>query len=186
MNRFILKLKWKLWELKNLPKATYLCIRFPFLKFDYRKNRFFQTSCWLFSMPIGWRKAFGIQMCKEIKHSLLKTGGKTALKNYCINDIKEKFGGLRWYDSYSTKDIQKIICKYEYISYHTCIICGELATVQTTGWICPYCDEHIPEHQNYIHFGHKNGTSWYDWNGNMDNVSKEIWDAEEELLNNKP
>ena len=34
------------------------------------------------SMPEGWRKAFGIQMCKEIKRAILKSGGRKYLKSY--------------------------------------------------------------------------------------------------------
>lgn len=176
------KIKWFLQDLKNLPKATYLCFKYPFLKFYNKRNRFFQTSCYLFCMPIGWRKAFGIQMCNEIKESLLRTGGKSAVNNYYIDDVKEKFGGLRWYDSHSTVEVEKIINKYENISYHTCIVCGKPANVRTTGWICPYCNEHIPEHQNYIHFGHKHGMSWYGWTGNIDRIPEEEWNEEEELF----
>ena len=94
------------------------------------------------AMESGWRKAFGIQMCKEIRAALLRQGWKSLFK-YRIMQIKEKFGELRWYDEFSTSDIQDIISKYEDISRHTCIVCGKPATKISTGWICPYCDEHI-------------------------------------------
>ena len=58
-------------------------------------------------------------------------------------EIKEKFGGLRWYDNVSTKKVSEIINKYEYISMKTCIVCGEPATYISNGWISPYCDKHI-------------------------------------------
>lgn len=95
------------------------------------------------AMPSGWRKAFGIKMCKEIKAALLKEGGLKALYSYRIMDIKEKFGTLRWDDCHTTETIQHIINKYEGISYNTCIICGKQATWISNGWISPYCDEHI-------------------------------------------
>ena len=93
------------------------------------------------AMDDGWRKAFGIQMCKEIRSALLSHGWSYLFK-YRIMQIKEKFGELRWYDEFSTQDIQDIINKYEDISRHTCIVCGKPATKMSTGWICPYCDEH--------------------------------------------
>ena len=99
------------------------------------------------AMELGWRKAFGIQMCKEIRAALLRQSWK-ALFKYRITQIKEKFGELRWYDEFSTKDIEDIIDKYEDISRHTCIVCGKPATKMSTGWICPYCDEHIKD-RNY-------------------------------------
>lgn len=97
------------------------------------------------SMPKGWKKAFGVQLCKEIKQALLDNGGRKALKNYCILDIKEKYGVLHWYDANGNREIDKIIEKYEYISQHTCIVCGKGADYLTEGWIEPYCEKHLPE-----------------------------------------
>ena len=99
------------------------------------------------AMESGWRKTFGIQMCKEIRTALLHQGWKSLFK-YRITQIKEKFGELRWYDEFSTQDIQNIISKYEDISRHTCIVCGKPATKMSTSWICPFCDEHIGD-RNY-------------------------------------
>ena len=93
------------------------------------------------AMDDGWRKTFGIQMCKEIKNALLDAGGKKALKSYRIMQIKEKFGSLRFYDGGSPNEVQKIIEKYEYISARTCICCGKTAAGVSLGWIEPYCEE---------------------------------------------
>lgn len=92
-------------------------------------------------MPTGWRKAFGLQMCEEIKQALLNKDGLKTLFNYRIAQIKEKYGGLRWYDANTTSEIQDIISKYEDISYHTCINCGKEAKYMSKGWISPYCEE---------------------------------------------
>ena len=70
------------------------------------------------SMPEGWRKTFGITMCDEIKEVLKRYN---CLYKYRIMQIKEKFGGLRWYDDNAPKEIDNIIHKYEQISYNTCI-----------------------------------------------------------------
>ena len=184
MKNFINKIKWKIQDLKRLPKATYLCWKYPFLKHWNRKNRFFQTYCEYYAIPYGWRKAFGLQMIKEINDALLRHGGKKAVKNYSIDQIKEKFGSLQWYDSNSNTEVWKICEKYESISSYTCIECGKLATVRTTGWICPYCDDCVGD-RAHIHFGHKNGPSWYGWTGNIDRIPDDIWNAEEEMLNKK-
>ena len=99
-------------------------------------------------MPIGWRKAFGIQMCKEIKAELKK---HKFLYKYRIVQIKEKFGYLHWYDGGTPKDskIYDIIRKYEDISYKTCIVCGKPATKMSTGWISPYCDDCVNPNRKY-------------------------------------
>lgn len=97
------------------------------------------------AMPSGWRKAFGIQMCKELKAQLKKDH---YLYKYRIAQIKEKFGYLHWYDEGASKEVYDIIDKYEDISYKTCIVCGKPATKLSGGWISPYCDEHFPEHEH--------------------------------------
>lgn len=102
------------------------------------------------AMPDGWRNAFGIQMCKDIKKQLIKEGGYKLLFAYRIMQIKEKFGTLRWYDSYSTTGINGIIRKYEDISAHTCINCGKPATWISKGWISPYCDDCIGNTENAV------------------------------------
>ena len=94
------------------------------------------------AMEPGWRKAFGIQMCKEIKKELKK---HKFLYKYRIVQIKEKWGYLHWYDSGHPRDskIYDIIHKYEQISAKTCGVCGKPATKITKGWIYPYCDDCI-------------------------------------------
>lgn len=93
------------------------------------------------AMEPGWRKAFGIQMCKDLRKQLWKEGN---LFKYRIMQIKEKWGELYWFDACASKEVYDIIEKYEKISQNTCIVCGKPATKMSTGWICPYCDEHYP------------------------------------------
>ena len=45
-------------------------------------------------MPDGWRLAFGEQMCEEVQQELEKFD---FVNKYFIEQIKEKYGGLRWY-----------------------------------------------------------------------------------------
>ena len=98
------------------------------------------------AMELGWRKAFGIQMCKEIKKELKK---HNFLYKYRITQIKEKWGELVLSDSGIPKDskIWNIIEKYSKISRKTCINCGKPATKISTGWISPYCDDCIGDRQ---------------------------------------
>lgn len=121
-----------------------------------------------------------MQMIKEINTSLKRTGGRKAINAFSIQDIKEKWGELNVYCC-GTTEVYKILHKYEYISRHTCISCGKIATVQSTGWISPYCDDCIGN-RYYVHFGHKNGPSWYGWIGNIDDIPQEDWDEEEKNL----
>lgn len=105
-------------------------------------------------MPDGWRNAFGEQMCEEIREALLKFGGEEALDRYRVEQIKEKFGYLRWYDCYGCKEVDDIISKYEEISENTCIRCGKPATMISLGWISPFCGDCAEElgKNEYIKF----------------------------------
>lgn len=47
-------------------------------------------------MPNGWRIAFGDQMVEEIHQELIKYN---YVNDYKVVQIKEKYGGLRWYDN---------------------------------------------------------------------------------------
>lgn len=95
------------------------------------------------SLEIGWRKRFGIDLCKDLRRALLKSGGYKLLYSYRILQIKEKWGYLHLYGSGYNKEISKVLSKYEKLSEETCVICGKPATWRSTGWISPYCDEHI-------------------------------------------
>ena len=98
-------------------------------------------------MPDGWRIAFGEQLCEDLRAELEHSG---AIDDYRIIQIKEKYGGLRWYDNGNTKEGYGIISKYAALSERTCIVCGKPATKITTGWISPYCDECCPESEHTI------------------------------------
>lgn len=57
-----------------------------------------------------------------------------------ILQIKEKFGGLRIYTSFSTPELDQLINDAEEQSFKTCEYCGSTKNVsQTTGWIKTLC-----------------------------------------------
>ena len=98
------------------------------------------------AMEPGWRKAFGIQMCKDIRRQLIK---ERKLFKWRIVQLKEKFGGIRLYSNFASDELYDIIDKYEQISYKTCGVCGKPATKISKGWIYPYCDNCIGD-RNFI------------------------------------
>lgn len=125
-------------------KYKRICKRYPFLIIrNWKTDEPIEYPyTYLDDMPHGWKRAFGIQMCEEIRKVLIKGN---YLYDYRVAQIKEKFGTLRWYDEGAPdsiyKEIQDIIYKYEEISAHTCITCGKPATKISTGWISPFCDK---------------------------------------------
>lgn len=118
-----------------------LCEEYPFL-IDWNEpcdsdERTYEYTL-LDDMPKGWKIAFGEQLCKEIKEALIEEG--IPIEEYKVLQVKEKFGGLRWYDNAYGK-VQEVISKYEDLSYKTCVGCGSKATFRSTGWVLPFCDE---------------------------------------------
>lgn len=93
------------------------------------------------SLPEGWRKVFGEQMCEDIKQALLKSGGKKALKEWRIMDIKEKWGYLHLYSNWETKELSKVIEYYEELSKQYCIYCGKPTKYITRSWINYVCED---------------------------------------------
>ena len=137
-----------------------LCKRYPFLiprhiwtddiiwdvpKCDWR---YIQPYSWteLDCMPSGWRKAFGLQMCEEIREALVEAN---YLDKYRITQIKSKYGTLRWYDFGAPEKVHAIVDKYEDLSAHTCELCGRPAeSHDIRGWIwtiCPNCEKQMEE-----------------------------------------
>ena len=63
-----------------------------------------------------------------------------------ILQIKEKFGGLRIYTSFSTPELDQLIDDAEEQSFKTCEYCGSTENVsQTTGWIKTLCSKCMKE-----------------------------------------
>lgn len=103
---------------------------------------------WMDDIPDGWRVAFGDQMVQELDELLKKYN---CMKDYKIFQIKEKFGGLRWYDSgfprEGSDEYMNWLLKYEDLSFHTCINCGKPAKYFTKGWIVPICEDCAKKHK---------------------------------------
>ena len=91
------------------------------------------------AMPDGWRNTFGEMMCEEIMNALVECD---SVDDYIIEEIKEKFGQLRWYAYPSYKSVHRIIEKYSYLSENICWKCGK-PDVPMTGYnyILPMCED---------------------------------------------
>ena len=125
-------------EIKEWNKA--LIARFPWLRPNSLEEDDYCFT-YLDDMPIGWYRTFGVQMCEEIQAVLEKYG---VVDRYEIVQVKEKYGGLRWYDyppQECWKEIADITSKYEHMSEYICCECGKPANWISEGWICPYCDD---------------------------------------------
>ncbi len=97
-------------------------------------------------MPPGWGDIV-YKLCEDI--SIKSDHVKVA-------QVKEKFGGLRFYVDMDTdfipletaREISSLIAKAEEESYMTCDLCGRLGTLDTTrGWHRTLCFGHHIERE---------------------------------------
>ena len=145
--------------------------RYPFMKVDYNSlwwehkqpddGYVSDIRSYIMSLDDGWLRSFGLYICEDIRgvfveYGLLAGDGKMIDGvAYVIEQIKEKFGTLRWYASLVTEDddvfedkhisevddrLDLIVTAYELISSVTCISCGTHDGIRfTRGWISPTC-----------------------------------------------
>jgi len=66
-----------------------------------------------------------------------------------ITQIKEKYGGLRFYMGGATTEIFNLIDEAEDLSYKTCETCGSIEDIgQTEGWVVTICKKCIEKQEN--------------------------------------
>jgi len=58
------------------------------------------------------------------------------------SQVKEKFGGLRFYTNGYTDEVSGMIRMAESMSYRTCEVCGNPGRSNNHGWISTLCDTH--------------------------------------------
>ena len=64
-------------------------------------------------------------------------------KNIKVEQVKEKFGGLRFYISPAVKEVFDLISEYESKSYETCEFCGKKGKLRTDlPWYKTLCSSH--------------------------------------------
>ena len=102
--------------------------------------------------PEGWQET-----AKKVEAVLLAEGVK-------INQIKEKFGGLRVYwgwpeewndledETFHDKceQIECLIDIADWVCQRTCMVCGEKGTLYNEGWVNVLCEEHYNEWQKRV------------------------------------
>ena len=146
--------KYKDWieDLKNAPIGSndhkrWLLMEYPWLRIEesevinYLDIKEDEIYTYIDCAPEGWEKLCE-DLCAELKPLLEKVG---YVDGYKLCQVKEKYGGLRWYD-YGVPgtiydEYSALMHKYEDLSYKTCCVCGAPATKISIGWICPFCDK---------------------------------------------
>lgn len=90
-----------------------------------------------------------------------------------VLQVKEKFGGLRFYTNFQTNELSKLIEEAEFKADNTCELCGSTEKVgKTLGWITTCCEEcakkiaknNYSEYIRWIPNNKEEGLKWYEIN----------------------
>jgi hypothetical protein len=71
-----------------------------------------------------------------------------------VDQVKEKFGRLRFYLSREDDVMHGMISMAEHMSGHTCEMCGERGETRGGSWIVTLCDMHHQARTEGIPHGH--------------------------------
>jgi hypothetical protein len=108
------------------------------LENGYYSDRPKITDSNFFAVNNGW-----FQLIKELIEDLIALGWD---KQIC--QVKEKFGGLRFYINAGSDAVFDRISKAERDSYDICEDCGEKGEMRRDlGWYLTLCDKHYEEHK---------------------------------------
>lgn len=92
----------------------------------------------------GWQPII-ISLCAHIQSHI--DHSKTPIEQVVVAQIKEKFGGLRFYYDGGDQYISGLASMAETWADHTCEVCGDKGTARSGGWIKTLCDHHHAERQ---------------------------------------
>lgn len=96
-------------------------------------------------LPDHIKSHFGVQTWQAYKERLEEDLAKAVKEAPEVLQVKEKFGGLRFYVSGATPEIQAAIDFAESLSHTICEECGNKGFIVGRSWIRTLCPTHIEE-----------------------------------------
>jgi hypothetical protein len=100
-----------------------------------------------FAVGAGWYPILE-KLCANIQHHIdWKEKQGNPVPQVVVEQIKEKFGGLRFYYQGGDEQIHGMVRMAESWADIACEDCGGIGTRRSGGWIRTLCDLHEAEHQ---------------------------------------
>ena len=99
--------------------------------------------CWGICVGDGWYDIIDC-LCERIQHHCDWVNGKNPDKDKFQVEaiqVKEKFGGLRFYTNYEDDHISGLINMAYAMADRTCEDCGMPGQLRDSGWLKTLCDE---------------------------------------------
>ena len=128
-----------------------------FEKYDAFEKAMTEKYPLMFSEPMGgfccgegWWPILE-SLCSQIQHHIdWKAKQGNHIPQVTVAQIKEKFGGLRFYYSGGDETIDGMVSMAESWASKTCETCGKPGLSRNGGWIKTLCDEHEAERQQRL------------------------------------
>lgn len=86
-------------------------------------------------LPEGWYKLLDA-LCSAIESSMTAE----QLRDFRVTQVKEKFGGLRFYYSGGNEMTEELIESAEIRSESICMECGDAGERRSGGWVITMCN----------------------------------------------
>jgi hypothetical protein len=117
-----------------------LCEKYPKIFRDRNADMRTTAMCWGFEHGSGWYWLIN-QLCNHIQ-SYIDLNPHLKIPQVVATQVKEKYGGLRFYYKGGDKHIAGAVSLAEHLSYSICEECGSTHNVtQTKGWVYTMCEE---------------------------------------------
>ena len=140
-----------------------LCAKYPKIFKDRHGDMKETLMCWGFEVGDGWYQILD-SLCGQIQHHIdwshknhewdLEWNQKNPEKQKEVREpipqlvavqVKEKFGGLRFYYNGGDDTISGMVRMAESWATNTCEECGESGHLRTGGWYRTLCNKHAEE-----------------------------------------
>jgi len=122
-----------------------LCQRYPKMMVNREKSMMETCMCWGFECGDGWFNILD-QLMGNIQHHIdWKNRNGEVVHQVTLDQVKEKFGTLRFYYTGGDDYIDGMVTMAESMSGVTCEECGLPGTQTQGGWIKTACAAHRGE-----------------------------------------
>jgi hypothetical protein len=116
-------------------------------KMEMQFPKMFEGKYGGFAVSKGWWPILE-KLCSNIQHHIdWKNRETEVVPQVAVEQIKEKFGGLRFYYQGGDEYIHGMVTMAESWADLACEECGAIGKRRNGGWIRTLCDAHEAEHQ---------------------------------------
>ncbi|MDQ6971047.1 MAG: hypothetical protein Q9M30_00210 [Mariprofundaceae bacterium] len=114
-----------------------LCDEFPELYLSRDKPMRERAMCFGFECGDGW-----FDLIERLSADIMALSTREGIEPPKVVQVKQKFGGLRYYIDGGTWEMNARIEEAEEESITVCEVCGEAARTRRDDWVQTLCNEH--------------------------------------------